>query len=177
VSQWHESAGRPGHGTDELQPEPQVDLVDDTFLACVPAAVARVVADPARWAAWWPDLRLTTTRDRGLKGRQWTVQGSLVGTAEIWLEPWWDGVLLHHYLRADRADRASRAGAADGVAAARWAVRERQRRARWWKSQVHRLKDELETGRRPGEPSTGAAVESAAVESAQAMRGEPGRGR
>jgi hypothetical protein len=134
-----------------------VDLVDDTFLACSPAVVARVVADPARWAVWWPDLRLTTTRDRGAKGRQWAVQGALVGTAEIWLEPWWDGVRLHHYLRADRTARTDRVLAADRVAASRSAARERQRRARWWKSQVHRLKDELERGRRPGEPSTGVA--------------------
>jgi hypothetical protein len=149
-----------------------VDLVDDTFLACSPAVVARVVADPARWAVWWPDLRLTTTRDRGAKGRQWAVQGALVGTAEIWLEPWWDGVLLHHYLRADRTARTDRVLAADRVAASRSAARERQRRARWWKSQVHRLKDELEAGRRSGEPSRAAAAGSA-----EAMRGEPGRGR
>lgn len=127
---------------------PVVDLVDDTFVACAPATVASAVADPARWSAWWPDLRLTTTRDRGAKGRQWAVQGALAGTAEIWLEPWWDGVLLHFYLRADPASRL-RSGAVD----ARRAARLRQSRAQLWKRQVHRLKDELERGRGTGEPS------------------------
>lgn len=148
--------------------DPVVDLVDDTFVACDPATVAAVVADPRRWSAWWPDLRLTTTRDRGHKGMQWAVQGALVGTAEIWLEPWWDGVLLHFYLRADpargwgsggdgpgeRGDEqagASRGGDRQGAAVR--AARLRQHRAQLWKRAVHRLKDELEHGRRPGDPS------------------------
>jgi hypothetical protein len=131
--------------------DPVVDLVDDTFVACDPATVAAVVADPRRWSAWWPDLRLTTTRDRGPKGRQWAVRGALVGTAEIWLEPWWDGVLLHFYLRAD-LPRAGEPGG-DGQVTAERAARLRQHRAQLWKREVHRVKDELEHGRRAGDPS------------------------
>jgi hypothetical protein len=125
-----------------------VDLVDDTFVACAPATVAEAVADPARWSVWWPDLRVTTTRDRGDKGRQWAVQGALVGTAEVWLEPWWDGVVLHFYLRAHPESRLG-----PDASDPRRAARLRQSRAQLWKRQVHRLKDELEHGRRAGEPS------------------------
>jgi hypothetical protein len=124
-----------------------VDVADDTYLACPPELVAPLLGDPLRWAGWWPDLRLTTTRDRGLKGRQWAVAGRLTGTAEIWLEPWWDGVVLHFYLRADPP------GDSAGGAGGRAGDRERARRAQQWKTHVHRLKDELERGRRPGEPS------------------------
>ncbi len=120
-----------------------IDLADDTFVAAPPGRVAGVVADPARWAGWWPDLRLTTTRDRGAKGRQWLVDGALVGTAEVWLEPWGDGVLVHCYLRADPAG-------AD--VPPRRLERERRVRAQEWKRVVHALKDELEHGRRPGTP-------------------------
>jgi hypothetical protein len=123
---------------------PLVDLADDTYLACAPDVVASVVADERRWRRWWPDLHLITTRDRGPKGRQWAVRGALVGTMEIWLEPWWDGVVLHLYLRADPiVAEASRRDDHDG----RWAARERQRRAQQWKRHVHRLKDELEAAR------------------------------
>ena len=131
---------------------PSVDLVDDTYVACAPDVVAQVVADERRWDVWWPDLHLTTTRDRGPKGRQWAVRGSLVGTMEIWLEPWWDGVLVHYYLRADPRvpwPRASR-GPVSRRAELR-AAEERQSQARHWKQQVHRLKDELEGRRQPGE--------------------------
>jgi hypothetical protein len=124
---------------------PLVDLVDDTYVACAPDVVAQVVADERRWDVWWPDLQLTTTRDRGPKGRQWAVRGALVGTMEIWLEPWWDGVILHLYLRADPTRRGVRSRRADDdVHAGDPAARERQRRAQQWKRHVHRLKDELE---------------------------------
>ncbi|GAB3596754.1 hypothetical protein GCM10027446_23980 [Angustibacter peucedani] len=126
-----------------------IDLVDDTFVAADPAAVAAVVADERRWARWWPDLALTTTRDRGPKGRQWRVDGALVGTAEVWLEPWGDGVLVHCFLRLDPAPAPA---PGEGPAAWRWAARERAARAQAWKRVVHGLKDDLEHGRRPGTP-------------------------
>lgn len=114
-----------------------VDLADDVFVVVSPAVMARAVADPGRWRGWWPDLHLTVTRDRGIKGQQWAVQGALVGTAEIWLEPWGDGVLVHQYLRVDPpAPRPQR-----------WLRRERRRRALSWKRAVHTLKDEMESGR------------------------------
>ena len=123
---------------------PSIDLVDDTFVVAAPEQLAAVVADPRRWRQWWPDLRLTCTRDRGVKGQQWRVAGALQGTAEIWLEPWADGVLVHFYLRCDPPTAGGRGR--DGV------ERERRRRAQAWKRAVHALKDDLETGRAPGEP-------------------------
>lgn len=120
---------------------PTIDLVDDTFVVAPPQRVAEVVADPRRWRSWWPDLRLTTTRDRGVKGRQWRVDGALVGTAELWLEPWRDGVIVHCYLRCDPADPADPDNPADAALAV---DRERRRRAQAWKRVVHALKDALE---------------------------------
>jgi hypothetical protein len=128
---------------------PLIDLADDTFVVADAARVAEVVADPARWSAWWPDLSLVTTRDRGPKGRQWRVAGALTGTAEIWLEPWRDGVVVHFFLRADP----SRPGAQPpdvGPAVRRSAERGRRLRTQSWKRAAHALKDELEGGRAPG---------------------------
>lgn len=121
-------------------PPCSVDIADDTFVVADPAAIAAVVADPARWATWWPDLEPTVTRDRGVQGQQWTVTGAVRGSMEIWLEPWGDGVLLHWYLRAEPSGPRRRT------------ARERARRARSWKQQAHALKDRLEAGREPGRP-------------------------
>jgi hypothetical protein len=121
-------------------PRNRLDMADDTFLVAAPSAVADVVADPAAWTVWWPDLQLTVTRDRGLKGQQWAVTGALRGSLEIWLEPWGDGVVLHWYLRAGPGWSRRRT------------ERERARRARSWKRHVFALKDRLEEGREPGRP-------------------------
>jgi hypothetical protein len=132
---------------------PAVDLVDETFVVVDRARIAAVVADPARWARWWPGMRLTVFMDRGLDGIRWSAAGDWVGSLEIWLEPVGDGVLLHHYARLDRPGP-------DGVAAPaatdprgrRRDARARARRARAWKRTVWALKDELEAGREPGTP-------------------------
>jgi len=134
-------------------PVPALDLVDDTFVAATPASIAAAVHDRRRWARWWPGLELTVSRDRGLKGVQWVVcsradedrsRGRRVrwlGSMEIWLEPWGDGTLLHHYLRLDPRQ----------PLAPRTARRFAANRARAWKHSVHRLKDELEGTRICGE--------------------------
>lgn len=132
---------------------PLVDLVDATFVVADPRTVAAIVADPDRWTTWWPDLELRVERDRGVKGMQWVARTvstrarPLVGTLEIWLEPWDDGVVVHHFARLDPQ------GWREGEAQQRrWADRERARLARRWKGHVHALKDSLEHGRAPGEP-------------------------
>ena len=61
---------------------PQLDLADDTFVVADPGRVADVVADPAQWARWWPELELTVFQDRGEKGIRWTATGALVGSCE-----------------------------------------------------------------------------------------------
>ncbi|MGN6243472.1 MAG: polyketide cyclase / dehydrase and lipid transport [Motilibacteraceae bacterium] len=122
---------------------PLLDLVDETFVVADPQAVAEAVADPSRWPVWFPDLTLAVTRDRGVKGIQWAVTGPWTGSAEVWLEPMGDGVLLHLYLRLDPA------GGAPGP---RRVDAERRRRAVAWKKHAWALKDALEAGRRPGDP-------------------------
>lgn len=134
---------------------PQVDLIEESFVVATPAAVAATVRDATRWRGWWPDLSLTVFQDRGEQGVRWNVTGALVGSMEVWLEPHGDGVILHHYLRADLP-----AGPATGTDTGRAAtnvrpgrlVRETRRRSRHAKRIFWALKDELEGNRGAGEP-------------------------
>jgi hypothetical protein len=124
-----------------------VDLVDETFVAAPVERLAAVVADPARWAAWWPGRQLEVFLDRGLKGQRWAVAGDLVGSAEIWIEAYRDGAILHYYLRADPS-------AAEHVGP-RAADRLRRLEATGWKRTVWSLKAELEGARVTGRPGAG----------------------
>ena len=117
---------------------PAIDIADETYVGCRPDLIAPVVADPAAWAGWWPDLRLSVTRDRGVKGQQWAVQGALTGSMEIWLEPVGPGTVLHWFLRADPPE----------MARPRRLDRERQRRVKAWKVHAFALKDRLEWAER-----------------------------
>lgn len=129
--------------------QPQVHLIDETWIDAPVARVSAVVADPANWLSWWPYLRLTVTRDRGLKGVQFAAAPApdsgwpaLSGTVEIWLEPFKSGVILHHFLRLEPAG---------GQRLPARAVRRWSRRAGWHAKQVFwRLKDELEASSRAG---------------------------
>jgi hypothetical protein len=121
-----------------------IDLVDETFVAASPAVVAAVVADPQRWRSWWPERRLEVFMDRGLKGQRWSIAGDLVGSAEIWLEAYRDGVILHYYLRADPH------GSEPGTLSRRRADRIRRQEALAWKTLVWALKVELEDGKAVG---------------------------
>ena len=129
---------------------PAVDLVDETFIAADRSRVAAVVADPATWQSWWPDLALTVFMDRGPDGLRWSATGALTGSVEIWLESCGDGVLLHYFLRADPSPGTPLSSAT--------IARLRRRRATSWKHQVWALKDAMEVGRQPGMP---VALESA----------------
>ncbi|MGH8823974.1 MAG: polyketide cyclase / dehydrase and lipid transport [Jiangellaceae bacterium] len=120
-------------------PGPPVDLVDETFIVADRARLARRMADPALWLEWWPDLHLSVVTDRGLDGIRWSVAGALSGTAEIWLEPWRDGVIVHWILRARPL------AGPDGD-------RLRHGYATAFKSRIHALKDDLEAGRPAGSP-------------------------
>ena len=123
---------------------PQLDLVDETFVVADPARVAAAVRDPGRWRRWWPDLRLGVFQDRGDAGVRWNVRGALTGSMEVWLEPYGDGVIVHHYMRCDVSGTRPRSPAA--------AARLRRRRERHAKRVFWALKDELEGDRRAGEP-------------------------
>jgi hypothetical protein len=127
---------------------PTVDVVDETFVVAPPEVVAAEFADPARWPRLWPDLRLAVMTDRGCHGIRWTVQGALVGSMEVWLEPVLDGTLLHYYLRADPAGPDGLPRPAPPRRAAALAAR-RQRAA---KAIALACKQRLEAGRAPGEP-------------------------
>lgn len=132
---------------------PVVDLVDETFIVVPPAALAAVVADRRRWRVWWPDLTLHIFMDRGESGIRWSITGALVGSAEIWLEPFGDGVIVHYYLRADpTADPAGTQARAlpDSPRGRRAADQLRRRQALRWKQTVWALKYELEGERVPG---------------------------
>lgn len=89
---------------------PAIDVVDSTWIAARPATVAAIVAEPANWRRWWPGLDLAVHEWRGKKGVRWTVQSvagtTLTGSAEVWLEPACDGVVVHFFLRLD--DRSGR---------------------------------------------------------------------
>ena len=132
---------------------PVVDLIDETFVVAAPAEVSAAVHDPERTKTWWPDLDLTVFMDRGVDGVRWTVTGGLVGTAEVWLEPFGDGTIVHVFLRCDPTRR----GSATEIATVDPRRGLTLLRARAWeiKQWSWRLKDELERGRLAGEPRPG----------------------
>lgn len=128
---------------------PTIDLVDETFFAADRSLLVRDVADPARWRQWWPDLDLTVFMDRGADGLRWNVKGALVGSCELWLEEFGDGVIVHYYLRVDPVSGPVDLTTSRGV---RRAARMRAARAQRWKRDVWAWKDELERGRSAGTP-------------------------
>ncbi|WP_203660579.1 polyketide cyclase / dehydrase and lipid transport [Actinocatenispora rupis] len=120
-----------------------MDVLQEMFVAAPPRRVADRLADPAVPAALWPDLTVTVTERRGDEGRRYAVDGAWRGTAELWLEPCADGVLVHAYLRVDRA-----AGVPSAAACGReWRRRDAAMRRALWP-----YKDELEADRSPGDP-------------------------
>jgi hypothetical protein len=122
---------------------PDLDVVDETFLAVPPKVLAAVFAEAETWRRFWPDLAVQVYADRGAEGLRWTVGGALVGTMEVWLEPVLDGTVLHYFLRADLPNHRRPATARDRR-------RELTRRQLAAKAIAFGLKAELECGRRPG---------------------------
>jgi hypothetical protein len=87
---------------------PGIDVVDSTWFAARPSTVAALVAEPANWRRWWPGLELAVDEWRKEKGVRWFVRSvagvrgpKLSGTAEVWLESMFDGVVAHLFLRLD----------------------------------------------------------------------------
>ncbi len=119
--------------------------MDETFIVADPAALAARLRDPAVVRRAWPGLDLVVFMDRGDQGIRWSVTGDLVGSCEIWLEPFGDGVIVHYFLRADpgRSGRPRRLH--------RRAIRIGRDHATRWKAVLHAVKDELEQGRPAGE--------------------------
>jgi len=111
---------------------PQVDVVDETWIAADPARVAARVTDPANWSRWWPDLDLTVDELRGPEGVRWNLPD---GSMEVWLQPDRDGVRVHYFLRLDPLGRALPQRRVQRLV---FAHRRRAKRVFW------ALKDELE---------------------------------
>lgn len=124
---------------------PQVDLLDEVFVAAAPELVRAHTARPEVRHRLWPGLTVTVTQERGAEGQRYAVAGGWHGTAELWLERCLDGVLVHSYLRIDPAV---------ALSSRRVAAEARRRRAHG-KRELFRIKDELEAGRAAGEPVAG----------------------
>jgi len=86
---------------------PALDVVDETFVLAPATELHDIFCDEQAWKALGMDVQCYD--DRGVKGKRWTLSGSLTGTAEVWLEPSHEGVIVHVYLQADPASRRSRA--------------------------------------------------------------------
>jgi len=121
-----------------------LSLVDETFVVAPPAAL-RSLCDERSWARWFPHITVRCTQDRGDLGKRWTVSGELVGSGEVWLQPYGDGVIVHVYLRVDWSDSGT-------GRRSREAARFEACYALPLKAHVLALKDACEAGRRPGEP-------------------------
>ncbi len=140
------------------RPVPEVDLIDDTFIVADPAQVAAEVHDRRLWSQLWPGLQLTVLQDRLGEGIRWSCTGELLGTCEVWLEPFGDGVIVHSYLRADLPHDAKprwgrRHNEHRGERRAnqhRRARRQTEYRQVQVKQAMFALKDRLEAGRLPG---------------------------
>lgn len=88
---------------------PEIDVVDSTWIDVRPGSLAAVVAEPANWRRWWPDLVLQVEEWRGRKGMRWFVRsardGTLAGSMEIWLQDIEEGTIVHYFLRLDGTRR------------------------------------------------------------------------
>jgi hypothetical protein len=82
---------------------PSVDIIDEFFVVAPREAVRSTMCDESTWRGWFPGLALTAYDDRGLDGVRWNLTGDLVGTAEVWLEEYGDGTIVHTYIRAEPA--------------------------------------------------------------------------
>lgn len=135
---------------------PSIDLVDESFIAASPKALAEVVHDEPRWMLWFEGMNLEVFMDRGEQGIRWSVTGRYAGSAEIWLESFGDGVIVHHYLRVDPTAKGSDTEIApwpDTLRGRRSASKQRVALGQHWKRIVWQLKDELERGRDAGMPA------------------------
>jgi hypothetical protein len=134
---------------------PAIDIVDSTWFAARQATVAALVAEPANWRRWWPELALEVDEWRNEKGVRWLVPSvtgvgrGLTGSAEVWLEPMFEGVVVHFFLRLDppRGGRLARRRS-ERIA---HAYRRRTKQAFW------ALADQLDPGRFARHTSTALA--------------------
>lgn len=122
----------------------QLDLVDETFIVASRQQVRAALCEAARWMSWFPGTCFAAHEDRGLRGVRWTLSGELAGTAEVWLEEWADGTIVHAYVRAESRR----------LTGSRYAVAKAVRRHYQLslKARMFVVKAELEGGRAAGIP-------------------------
>ena len=148
---------------------PLLDIVDETFVVASPAVLRTLWCDDAEWDRRFPEITLRCYEDRGLLGKRWYITGTLVGSAEVWLEEYADGVIVHVYVRADPAPTFG--GAPLKPRQARRAQRQLWKQyARPLKEWGFEIKDAAEGSRRPGEP--GVPPDPKTVVSARQNRAE-----
>jgi hypothetical protein len=84
---------------------PQIHVVDSTWIGVRPAMVGALIADPANWQYWWPELGLRVSELRGPKGVRWTVHSirgrAVTGSMEVWLQDVDGGTVAHYFLLVD----------------------------------------------------------------------------
>ena len=119
------------------QTVPGTDVIDEVYVVADPAVVRAAACDVDRWRRLFPGLVLTPYDDRGPLGVRWNMTGELTGTAEVWLEEFGDGTIVHCYLRAEPIE---------GLTVRRFDRRYRLPLKQHWLD----LKRELEGSRPPG---------------------------
>ncbi|MBW3086103.1 hypothetical protein KEM60_02314 [Austwickia sp. TVS 96-490-7B] len=124
----------------------RVQIVDETYVDASPTLVAAVLTHPYNVANAWPHLRTRLIAQRGDEGAIWEVDGHLRGEIEVWIEPCWDGAIVHHYVRAEAA--AGRAAAVEKA------------HVRRWKNAITAIKDRLEPPRNTWSFDGGASIRS-----------------
>ena len=124
---------------------PLLDISCDDLVVADPAYVAERLGSDTLWHEWWPELVLTPSERRGAEGVRWAVTGAAIGTAEWWLEPVRDGVVVHWYLRVGPAEPVH----------GRALERVKERYVASYREHMWRFKDEAEAGRAAGERRTG----------------------
>lgn len=117
---------------------PALDITDENLIVAPVADVRAVLCDESWWQARIPGAYLQCIDDRDELGKRWAVRGELTGSAEVWLEPWADAVVVHVFWQVDRSDGRP------------LSLRSRRRYAVAVKRHVMGLKDTLEAGRTPG---------------------------
>lgn len=107
----------------------QLHVDDDGFVRAPAADCYRALSEVAAWATWWPGTRVgerggkDTFRlrigrgpwriDLDVRAHGWrhergfhlAVTGDLAGDIEFWLEPGWDGTVVHHLATLDGGSR------------------------------------------------------------------------
>jgi ribosome-associated toxin RatA of RatAB toxin-antitoxin module len=124
---------------------PSLDISCDDLVVADPAYVAERLGSDTLWREWWPELTLTPSERRGSEGVRWAVTGAAIGTAEWWLEPVRDGVVVHWYLRVDPTRSTG----------PRRMRKLQERYVARYRNRIWRFKDEVESGRAAGEGRTG----------------------